>query len=429
MADLQFVIVRKSGKKAEGVLDWPDKGLRTIAVSGPYGGGALPIGTYEAQRAILLDKPGEPPYTDKKGRGWMQAFTEPNFSNRTGLGIHPDGSVFGTEGCIGIEPSDTKPWYDAFYASGPRLSLEVKNAPAAVIESSEDDPRAPAAFARRPLDDDEKASARSWWPNMNVDAVVVSAGKTAAYNCLAWTLGITTTWVWPWNPQGRKVTKAEFDALYHRYQFNPATSGEVSAFGFSTSDMQHGAISGAGHGPRWESKAGAWLRIQHGLGEMEGGIYGDVEGFYIKKAVAGLRPIPTLVELFAIQMELTPNDGEVAALRAAAAGVPRELREAFDRAYAAWRRTWDDPTIIASSNPAMRTENREFRELISLPRAVLPLLVEKLLDPEEFFGLLAAERMTRPSPSAVFDIEDERLFTGEQGRALLFARRWIALNL
>jgi hypothetical protein len=120
---------------------------------------------------------------------------------------------------------------------------------------------------------------------MNVAAVIVTDNATARYNCLAWTLGISTSWIWPWPPGN--VTKADFDTLYHNQGFVPSGSGSIAVFGINQNAMTHGSISGPGHGPRWESKCGAWLRIQHGLAEMEGGVlYGNVLGFYSKHGSA-----------------------------------------------------------------------------------------------------------------------------------------------
>jgi len=55
---------------------------------------------------------------------------DPNFNtNRPDLGIHPDGNVAGTEGCIGIKDNDSTDWYDAFYdvPQGHSVSVEVKD--------------------------------------------------------------------------------------------------------------------------------------------------------------------------------------------------------------------------------------------------------------------------------------------------------------
>ena len=148
MADLEFVIEKISGKRANGVLKWPAKGLSSPAVSGPYGNGFLPLGLYKALRNQLLDKPAGSAYCDSLQKCWMQP-TLPQFSTtRTDLGIHPDGGVAGTEGCIGLLDADTKPWFDAFFnvAAGGSTSLEVRMQ-AETFRSVEEERR----FVRQPI--------------------------------------------------------------------------------------------------------------------------------------------------------------------------------------------------------------------------------------------------------------------------------------
>ncbi|NNJ24650.1 hypothetical protein [Alienimonas chondri] len=134
MADITFTITSHDGNRADGRLRWPAKGLDSPAVSGPHGKGALPTGEYIAQRSKLLDRDGMPAYCDPAGSAtpqghcWFQVFDDADHTDRTDLGVHPDGNVAGTEGCIGLQDKDTKPWYDAFYAVSGSTTVEVRNA-------------------------------------------------------------------------------------------------------------------------------------------------------------------------------------------------------------------------------------------------------------------------------------------------------------
>lgn len=87
-----------------------DKKIRRWpAVSGPYGKGELPEGGYTiAPPAILEGVPANEAYRDKKGHTWF-APLRPQFpTDRSGFGIHPDGNVPGTLGCIGLTQEDTR---------------------------------------------------------------------------------------------------------------------------------------------------------------------------------------------------------------------------------------------------------------------------------------------------------------------------------
>jgi hypothetical protein len=131
MPDITFIVSKRVGKLAEGTLSWAAKGLSSRAASGPYGNGALPAGTYRAQRKKMLDKkPSDEhgAYCDGQRKCWMQPMDAEPANGRTELGIHPDGNVAGTEGCIGLKDKDTKVWYDAFHGvgQGSSTTIEVK---------------------------------------------------------------------------------------------------------------------------------------------------------------------------------------------------------------------------------------------------------------------------------------------------------------
>ena len=112
-------------------LDWVfDRGAGTItqtdsngnpgnswpAGSGPWGNGQLPAGDYTLPGPpvpVPSSHPNQSSYCDGAGNCWWQP-TTPNFpTNRTGLGIHPDGNVPGTAGCIGATDNDTTSLRDA----------------------------------------------------------------------------------------------------------------------------------------------------------------------------------------------------------------------------------------------------------------------------------------------------------------------------
>lgn len=124
---IRFNIQRRESGLAYGTLEWEAKGLESGAVSGPYGRSELPTGLYQALRSKLLDKPDNDPFCDSLRNCWFQVI-DPQFStDRTELGIHPDGNLSGTRGCIGLLESDTSAWYDAFKSvpTGSKTDVEV----------------------------------------------------------------------------------------------------------------------------------------------------------------------------------------------------------------------------------------------------------------------------------------------------------------
>lgn len=84
-------------------------------VSGPHGKGRLPSGVYTISGNATPVPSNQTSYCDNKGNCWWVPL-KPNFDakGRSGFGIHPDGNVPGTLGCIGLTDDDTSDAYEAF---------------------------------------------------------------------------------------------------------------------------------------------------------------------------------------------------------------------------------------------------------------------------------------------------------------------------
>lgn len=114
-------------------LSWPAKGKQWVAKSGPWGAGVLPAGIYDVSRRELTQytMSTRPAFKDKTGKGFFLPIY-PKFNTNRGtngrLGIHPDGNKPGTEGCIGLQDGNTRPFYDAIISIPvtTRLTLEVR---------------------------------------------------------------------------------------------------------------------------------------------------------------------------------------------------------------------------------------------------------------------------------------------------------------
>jgi len=75
------------------------------------------LGLYQIEGPRTLAKvPENDPYTDKSGFGWFARLIPQFETERSGFGIHPDGNVPGTRGCIGLNPEVTRGVYDYLVA-------------------------------------------------------------------------------------------------------------------------------------------------------------------------------------------------------------------------------------------------------------------------------------------------------------------------
>jgi uncharacterized protein RhaS with RHS repeats len=94
------------------IASWP-------TVSGPYGRGTLPNGSYipKGKPNTVYPDPNRPnwhlSYCDPSGNCWWLPITPLFDTDRTGLGFHPDGNVPGTAGCVGATDSNTRSMRDA----------------------------------------------------------------------------------------------------------------------------------------------------------------------------------------------------------------------------------------------------------------------------------------------------------------------------
>jgi hypothetical protein len=192
--------------------------------------------------------------------------------------------------------------------------------------------------------------------------------------------------------------------------------------------MTHGSITGPGHGPRWESKCGADLRIQHGLNELVGSSYGRVVAFYRRSRVLASAYHPVLEEL----MKEKSSKSYISApqkrlLKEERDQVDEAVQTAFESAFAAWKQTWFAGGLAVNSNPHSRAVGKEFDSLIALGSAVIPLVIEKLADPDNFMALQLYDAI-QPNDRLIvqFAPDDERILEGEQGRALRVVQAWFA---
>ncbi len=81
---------------------------------------SLMVGTERVTGVDYNSKYGRAPYKDRRGFGWFLWLGTGN------LGIHPDGNVPGTKGCIGVINSDTRPLFEKLRRKNPfGLTVQV----------------------------------------------------------------------------------------------------------------------------------------------------------------------------------------------------------------------------------------------------------------------------------------------------------------
>jgi len=161
---------------------------------------------------------------------------------------------------------------------------------------------------------------------------------------------------------------------------------------------------------------------------LVGSLYGRVQAFY--------RRSRTLVAVYeAVVEDVMKEKGaksytsatQKRALTAERDNVPERVRDDFDKAFAAWKSTWFSGGLAISSNPHTRAIGKEYDALIALGPVILPLVIEQLADPENFFALQLYDTIQANESLLVqFEPDDERILEGEQGRAQRVVAAWFA---
>jgi hypothetical protein len=275
----------------------------------------------------------------------------------------------------------------------------------------------------RDMTDAEKDDFGTDFPSMNVKRQPRVTGEAdESYNCIAWTIGRTDTWIDPWD------TLAEWDAFYAPYNLVRDPDTGTIAIWKDDSEYTHGCVTAAQHGFSWESKCGESLRILHDLGELVGVEYGNVQTYYkpAPAAVPAAQPAP-IATSYATTRRVSPIRPRRAAmipsehsahLQKMVSTVSAPLREEFDRLFATWKRTWFAGPMKFSSDTRDRTSTWAYRRLLDMGSDIIPLVAAKLQDPKNFIAIrLYDDLQTDPRLCVVHKAGDPVAATGLQGRA------------
>jgi hypothetical protein len=104
-------------------------GVSYQAISGPWNKGMLPNATYTVQKYNVVASSEDASFKSASGKGWFIPLKQPANITRSGFGIHPDGNVEGTAGCIGLVGDDADRFWTAW------LNLSMADRPGSLVVS------------------------------------------------------------------------------------------------------------------------------------------------------------------------------------------------------------------------------------------------------------------------------------------------------
>lgn len=102
------------GSRMIGKLTWQSEEYNIV--TGGYGKGPIPDGNYDIEvRRVAVGNSGNMAsgFVNPSTRiGWFIPLTPQFNTSRHGFGIHPDGNLPGTKGCLGIQGDDIEKFWE-----------------------------------------------------------------------------------------------------------------------------------------------------------------------------------------------------------------------------------------------------------------------------------------------------------------------------
>lgn len=262
----------------------------------------------------------------------------------------------------------------------------------------------------RPKTSTEQQRLRSYFQNLNTNHVMVSGEPSFIYNCVSWSVGITSCWLWPGS------SLKEFDLFYSQFGYERSLRGPIALWGHDKDTITHVSVLVPQSQPDWESKCGADIRIRHHLNEFKGQIYGRVLAYYSRTINSENKDL-LLIENATLHKASIPKD-QLQILQKEISLLPKKLVSEFEKLFEDWRNSWFAGRLAINSNPAARTSCYEFFKLLKMGAVILPLIVEKLTERENFFAVQLYERLQLNKDLLVNqNLYSNDFLTGEQGRA------------
>lgn len=107
------------------------------------------------------------------------------------------------------------------------------------------------------------------------------------YNCLAWAVGITTAWIWPWGSDNPTLNEVD-TYLENRGYISASNAMSCNIYAYGTTDSICHFARGRGAGPLAvpiDSKWGKCELFSHTTYSpyytiAEGGLYGNLQAYY-----------------------------------------------------------------------------------------------------------------------------------------------------
>lgn len=300
-----------------------------------------------------------------------------------------------------------------------------------VHEVEQDGVTRAASSSWRRLTQEEKTILKEVFPSLNVNTLYVTDEATSVYNCIAFSMGLTNTWI---NPE-MSLDMFRLQYLYAQELYGapsnfvplgPLMGSAVDGWGLSTYEMAHASAWQDGE---WQSKLGEYLRITHEREGLEGEVYGKIWVSFDRRSYKMADDYKTLSNIAAAvnRDSMTLASSQKTLVREKATMVDAATKARFDSLVVAWR-TAIDNDIMMKLSPSTKayTQLSQFDKLKEMGEKIIPLIMERLLNRDNFY-LLQLYDAVQSDESLIIKYEDYdvRMLEGEQNRAKRTIAKWL----
>lgn len=265
----------------------------------------------------------------------------------------------------------------------------------------------------RPLTNSEWDNLKSQFPQLDRNNVTVidDSENIRNYNCIAWSLGCADRWFAP--PVVLSAFKDWFGDRGASARISSANAG-IDGWGLNTDSMTHASRYWENS---WTSKLGSDLCITHGRHGLTSPTYGNI--------LTSFQQLRQLIPKNPMTGFLTSNEKTIMLpKKLAAQNISPAERVQFEKAFGIWKNTWFEGNMAFSSYASSRAQGDAFKKLVSMgTRIGIPLVIEKLADPDNFIALVLHEQLEN-RPHLLAPIVRGSL-ESEQARSQRVVKLWL----
>lgn len=242
-----------------------------------------------------------------------------------------------------------------------------------------------------------------------------SSHQTGIYNCISWSVGVTSAWIWPLWKSSKYYAENDleaFDNLYndHGLTRDGATAENAVVALWAKIDENgnrhytHASVTdgnGYLHGFAWESKLGSNERIFHPrdiLYDYSDSGYGEIVEYYTLDTNRKVQSVSS--EIYDTEIgdaNFTYNSAEVLKLQQIIAQIPSEIQLHFSELFTAWK---SHVSTTYLSNPTDIANCTVYKQLITFYKdnqSALYLLLQQLSNHDLASMILMENLIESPS--------------------------------